>query len=304
MMGKWLDAPETLLFEVRGKVAYITFNRPEKRNAQSARCLRELNDALREADDLRAVHCVVLQGAGKDFCSGADISEGIEPGAGGRRLYDPADYRGRTAFEDDIWHTRYGSNLRLDIFRMHKPVIAKIQGNCLAVGTDIALNCDMVVAADDARIGFPAARSLGSPANHMWLYLLGPQWAKRMLLTGDVLRGRDAAALGLVMESHPAARLDDAVAALADRIALGDPALLAAHKRVVNMGLELMGWETLQRFAAENDARAHLAEAPRAFFDLVKAEGVKTALHRRDAPYGDDEIRLHAEHDNLEIPHD
>ncbi|NWL95570.1 enoyl-CoA hydratase-related protein, partial [Klebsiella pneumoniae] len=90
----------------------------------------------------------------------------------------------------------------LDIFRMHKPVIAKIQGNCLAVGTDIALNCDMVVAADDARIGFPAARSLGSPANHMWLYLLGPQWAKRMLLTGDVLRGRDAAVLGLVMESH------------------------------------------------------------------------------------------------------
>ncbi|MBL7537583.1 enoyl-CoA hydratase/isomerase family protein, partial [Escherichia coli] len=77
-MGKWLDAPETLLFEVRGKVAYITFNRPEKRNAQSARCLRELNDALREADDLQAVHCVVLQGAGKDFCSGADISEGIE----------------------------------------------------------------------------------------------------------------------------------------------------------------------------------------------------------------------------------
>lgn len=260
-MGKWLEAPQTLTFEVVGKVAYVTFSRPEKRNAQSTRALRELNDAMREADDLKGVSCVVLQGAGKDFCAGADLSEGVKPGADGEREYDPADYRGRASLEDDIWHTRYGSDLRLTIFRMHKPVIAKVQGNCLAVGTDIALNCDMVIAATDARIGFPATRSLGSPANHMWLYLMGPQWAKRMLMTGDVLRGKDAERLGLVLKAVKPERLDDEVARLAERIALTDNDLLAAHKRIVNAGLELMGFETLQRLAAENDARAHRSKA-------------------------------------------
>ncbi|MDB5422402.1 MAG: Enoyl-CoA hydratase/isomerase family protein [Brevundimonas sp.] len=293
-MGKWLASPETLTFEVRDRIAWITFNRPEKRNAQNTRSLRELNDALREADDLKSVSCVVLQGAGKDFCSGADISDGIEPGADAARAHNPDDYRGRAALEDDIWHTRYGSNLRLDIFRMHKPVIGKVQGNCLAVGTDIALNCDMVIASDDARIGFPATRALGSPANHMWLYLIGPQWAKRMLMTGDVLRGGDAARLGLVLEAVPAGDLDETVRALAARVALTDPALLAAHKRVVNMGLELMGWEALQRYAAENDARSHQAAATGAFFDTVKNQGIKAALQQRDAPFGSDEITFTA----------
>jgi enoyl-CoA hydratase len=289
-MGKWLEAPQTLTFDVVGKVAYVTFNRPEKRNAQSTRALRELNDALREADDLKSVSCVVLQGAGKDFCAGADLSEGVKPGVDGEREYDPADYRGRASLEDDIWHTRYGSDLRLTIFRMHKPVIAKVQGNCLAVGTDIALNCDMVIAATDSRIGFPATRSLGSPANHMWLYLMGPQWAKRMLMTGDVLRGKDAERLGLVLKAVRPERLDEEVARLAERIALTDGDLLAAHKRIVNAGLELMGFETLQRLAAENDARAHRSKALGQFMETAKTSGVKEALRQRDEPFGGDEI--------------
>jgi enoyl-CoA hydratase len=290
-MGKWLKTPQTLIFEVRDKVAYITFNRPEKRNAQSTAALGELHAALREADDLHAVSCVVLAGAGKDFCAGADIAEGAA-GASNTLDYDVSDYRGRASFEDDIWHTRNSSDLRLTIFRMHKPVIAKVHGNCLAVGVDIALNCDMVVVADDARIGFPATRALGSPANHMWLYLVGPQWAKRMLMTGDVLRGRDAARLGLALKSVKREKLDEAVDKLARRIALTPSDLLAAHKRIVNLGLELMGFETLQRLAAENDARAHLSSAFTDFMETVRASGVKEALRVRDTPFGDGEVEF------------
>ena len=73
---------------------------------------------------------------------------------------------------------------------MHKPSIAQVHGYCLAGGTDIALLCDMVIAADDATFGFPPARDLGALPNNLWLYHVGPQWAKRLTLTGDTVTGR------------------------------------------------------------------------------------------------------------------
>ena len=284
-MGKWLKSPQTLLFEVRDKIAYVTFNRPEQRNAQNLLAMQEMNAAMLEADDLKAVHCIVLAGNGKDFCAGADIS-GAPAGAGVE--YDLADYRGgRGSYDDDAWAVERASGLRLIMQQIHKPVIAKAHGHCVAVGTDIVLACDIVICSHDAKIGFPATRALGSPASHMWLYLCGPQWTKRLLMTGDLVTGRKAERLGLVLQSVPRADLDAAVDKLAHRIALIEPQLLAAHKRIVNVGLELMGWGTLQRMAAENDARAHLSPAFQEFFTNARELGLKEALRRRDAPYGD-----------------
>jgi enoyl-CoA hydratase len=286
-VSKWLKSPQTLLFEVRDAIAYVTFNRPDKRNALSFKAMEELNAAMMEADDLKSVRVVVLSGNGKDFCAGADVASGALSTELAELGYDPANYRARDNFEDDTWLTELGSNLRLIIHNMHKPVIAKVHGNCLAVGSDIALNCDMVIIAEDARIGFPATRSIGSPANHMWLYLVGPQWAKRMLMTGDTLSGRDAARLGLALDAYPADRLDEEVERLAKRIAIMPSDLQAAHKRIVNLGLELMGWSTMQRLAAENDCRAHLSSAFGNFFSESERVGFKEALSQRDTPYGD-----------------
>jgi enoyl-CoA hydratase len=171
-------------------------------------------------------------------------------------------------------------------------VIAKLRGNCLAAATDVALNCDLLIAANDARIGFPATRALGSPANHMWLYHVGPQWAKRLLLTGDVIRGRDAARIGLVLKAVPPEKLDAEVDALARRIALLHPDLAAAHKRIVNAGIELMGWSVLQRMASENDARAHLSPAMTQFVTTAQQQGLKEALRQRDEPFGDGEVHF------------
>ncbi|MDY0013638.1 MAG: crotonase/enoyl-CoA hydratase family protein [Rhodocyclaceae bacterium] len=290
-MPKWLATTATITFEVRDRVAHITLNRPEKRNAINKQMLAELKAALLEADDLKSVHCILLQGAGKDFCAGYDL-EGGYAGKQEEPDHDPADYRGRDSFDDDLWQLRLGGEARMAIFDIFKPVIAKVHGNCLAGGTDLALMCDMVVAATDARIGFPATRAIGSPANHMWLYHCGPQWAKYMLMTGDTMAGRDAARIGLVMKAFAPDRLDAGAEALARRIAHGSADLLAAHKRIVNVGLELMGARTLQRMAGENDGRAHRSRAFAQFFDVMGEHGLKEALRQRDTPYGEGLVSL------------
>ena len=156
----------------------------------------------------------------------------------------------------------------------------------------MAMACDMVIAADDARIGFPAARSMGALPNNLWMYHCGPQWAKRLQLTGDSVSGADAAKIGLVMKAVPAAVLENEVEGLADRLSLVDPDLLAANKRITNLAMELMGARTLQRLAGENDARAHRAQAVRDSVQSIKEHGLKETLRRRDEPFGDGYARV------------
>lgn len=274
----------TITYAREGTTAIITLNRPEKRNALSGEMLRELNTALLEADEHNAVHCIVLRGAGPHFCAGADLSE-----FSGQR---GPDYRGRQEIDDDIWRLEQGQRLRIQIFDMHKPVLAQVHGTCIGIGTELAWFCDLVIVADDARIGFPPVRDLGTPPGSMWLYHCGPQWAKRLLLTGDSIRGRDAAKIGLALKSVPAARLEAEVMRLAGRMGLVDPHLLSANKRLVNLGMELMGARTLQRIGAEIDARGHIAPKARAFRDTMKVHGVKYAFQQRDAAFAPDDVSV------------
>lgn len=293
MSHKWLRTTEWLTFEVEGAVARITLNRPEKRNALSRALLRELREALLEADDRKAIRCVVLQGAGKDFCAGYDMAASSPSGAPAEEGHDPALYRRASdGIDDDAWRLERNQADILTVFDMHKPVVAAVHGHCVAGGTDLALSCDMVVAAQDARIGFPAVRSQGTPPMHWWVYNVGPQWAKRLLLTGDLVSGRDAARIGLVLKAVPAARLPEEAMALARRVALIDADVLAANKRIVNMAMELMGARTVQRLAAETDARGHLAAAAREFARVARVEGLSRAFKMRDAPFGDGMVRL------------
>lgn len=300
-VGKWLKEPEQVLFEVVGAVARITLNRPDKRNALSNQLLLELRDALLEADDREDIHAVLLQGAGRDFCAGYDLAASYEKwhseADGENDEVNRVTYRpsGGT-FENDCWSMERFQSIPNLIYEMHKPVIAKIQGNCLAGGTDLALRCDMVVASEEARIGFPATRANGSPPAHMWTYHVGPQWAKRLLLTGDIILGRDAARIGLVLDAVPATEIDDFAMDLAQRVALVDPELNAAQKRIVNLAMEQMGMMTIQRLAVEMDARAHLGTGPRRmqFKKDMRESGLKQALQNRDGPFGDSVIKLHA----------
>jgi enoyl-CoA hydratase len=283
---------ESILYEVDRGRARITLNRPDKLNALSLDLQSELCEALWEADNDRDVHCVVLKGAGRAFSAGYDLT-----GAGGnvpvsRIQSEDRRYRGGRSIDDDAWQLERAQRFRMALFDMHKPSIAQVHGFCLAGGTDLAMLCDMVIAADDATIGFPPARDLGALPNNMWVYNVGPQWAKRLTLTGDTVTGAEAQQLGLVLKAVPAEHLENEVEQLADRMAMIDPDLLATNKRIINLALELMGARTLQRLAAENDVRGHNTRAAGEFMKSVGEKGLRDTLRARDAKFGDGRARV------------
>jgi enoyl-CoA hydratase len=270
------DDQSTVVTERIGAVARFTLNRPERHNPLTPRCIRELLGAIADAAGDAAVRCIVIRGSGRSFSSGYGIlPEDLEPGdaaATGGIEGDVAAMLDLAAGWTEVWDCSI-------------PVVAQVHGNCLAGGTDLALHCDIVVAADDARIGLPPVRSMGVPPTNMWLYHLGPQWTKRLLFTGDTISGTEAAEIGLVQAAVPVAGLDDYALALATRIALVGRDVLTANKRVVNEGVELMGRSQLQRFAALNDAVAHRSREARAFTARAAEVGLKEAVRERDAPF-------------------
>ena len=283
---------ENIIYEVENGRARITLNRPEKLNALTLQLQAELNEALWEADNNNDVHCVILKGAGRAFSAGYDLT-----GAGGkvpvsRIESEENDYRKSMSPDDDAWRLERAQRYRMALFDMHKPSIAQVHGYCLAGGTDVALLCDMIIAADDAVFAFPPARDLGALPNNMWVYNVGPQWAKRLTLTGDSITGAEAAEIGLVLKSVPPDLLEQEVEQLADRLALIDPDLLTVNKRIINLALELMGARTLQRLAAENDVRGHNTRGAAGFRKSVMEKGLKETLRDRDAKFGDGRARV------------
>eukprot|EP01062_Namystynia_karyoxenos_P001160 TRINITY_DN10398_c0_g1_i1.p1 TRINITY_DN10398_c0_g1~~TRINITY_DN10398_c0_g1_i1.p1 ORF type:complete len:290 (+),score=97.60 TRINITY_DN10398_c0_g1_i1:86-955(+) len=255
----------------------VTLNRPQKRNALCNALLEELRDVLVDADKDGSVHCCVLYGAGADFCAGFD-------------LQDPSRkaYGGSPTFEDDVDRLERQQQLMMVIFDMRKPVICAVQGNCLAGGTCLAFLCDFVIVADNARIGFPPARDFGVLPTQMMLYHAGPQWTKRIVITGDSLTGADAARVGLAMKCVPLGALRDEAEGLADRLALIPTGLLSSNKRSVNLAMELMGARTMQRINCELDARGHLSGSWYGNIgDKVKAAGsLSAALRERNKKFG------------------
>ncbi|EHB59134.1 Enoyl-CoA hydratase/isomerase [Mycolicibacterium rhodesiae JS60] len=276
---------EHILYEVEAGRARVTLNRPQRHNAITGQMTQEIEAALWTADDDTTVHSVILRGAGPSFCSGYDLD------AYGDHSEKRGAHRGQADFDDRAWKLEQMQRPLRVFHDMHKPVIAEVHGHCLAGGTGIAMFCDMVIAAEDANIGFPAARA-GTLPNQMWLYHAGPQWTKRLMLTGDTISGADAAHLGLVMKAVPAHLLRAEVEGLADRLALVDIDLLSANKRIVNLGLELMGAQTLQRLASEMDTRAHLSDSTHKFLGSINKNGLKSALAERDTVFGDGRARV------------
>jgi enoyl-CoA hydratase len=266
----------TITVEQLGFVRRLTLNRPDQHNPLTPRCIREILQAVADAGSDAQVRVLIIRSTGRSFSSGYGyVAEDVEPGD-----FDP-----HTSIEDDVTAMLDLVSGWAGVWDCAIPVIAQVQGNCLAGGTDLALHCDLVVAAEDARIGFPPVRSMGVPPTNMWLYHLGPQWSKRLLLTGDTLTGVQAEAIGLVVATAPPAQLDATVLDLASRMAQIGRDLLIANKRVVNMGVELMGRSQLQKFAALNDAIGHRAPEARAFSDRVGEVGLRTATRERDAAF-------------------
>jgi enoyl-CoA hydratase len=265
----------SLRYEVRDRKAYLTLDRPERLNAIDHRMPGDLRRAVELANDDPEVHVIVLQGEGRSFCAGYDLKAFAEGGVGTQgAVWDPIrDYRAMKRNTDDF----------MTLFRSLKPTICKVQGHAVAGGSDIALCCDLVVMADDARIGYMPARVWGCPTTAMWVYRLGAEKAKRMLLTGDTIDGRTAAEWGLVLESVPVEQLDARVEELADRMAGVPINQLVMQKLMVNQAFDNMGLHGTQILATVFDGITRHSPEGRWFQQLAADEGFHAAVEWRDS---------------------
>ena len=290
----------TLEYAVDGRIARITLNRPERGNAITLEMPRELAEAVERADLDPAVHVIALSGAGKGFCGGydlvasaegrmRDISAGGPPGSPldpevQRRNHDPSG-----TWDPVVDYAMMSRNVRgfMSLFHANKPVVCKVHGFCVAGGTDMALCSDLLVIADDARIGYPPARVWGTPTTMVWAHRIGPERAKRLLFTGDLLTGRQAHEWGLAIEAPPADELDATFDALLERIALVPVNQLVMHKLLVNQTLYAQGLHATQVLATVFDGVARHTEEGFAFQQRAAEAGFKEAVRERDEPFGD-----------------
>ena len=266
-----------VLYTKTGRIARITLNRPDVFNAIDDAVPALLSAAVAEANGDDDVHVIILAGEGPAFCAGYDLTF-YAGGAGSDAVsqempWDP--------LKDYAFMSRNTEHF-MSLWRSAKPVICKLHGPAVAGGSDIALCYDLVIAAETASIGYMPARVWGAPTTAMWVYRLGPEQAKRMLLTGDKIDGREAARIGLVLEAVPAADLDDRVEALAARMATVPINQLTMQKMIINQAIEAMGLAQTQRLATIMDGIARHSPEGMAFKQRSETVGWKQAVVERD----------------------
>ncbi|MDE0532271.1 MAG: crotonase/enoyl-CoA hydratase family protein [Albidovulum sp.] len=261
-------------YEKTGRIARITLNRPEVRNAIDEELAELIEVAVRRACADRNVRVLILSGNGKSFCAGYDLKRFAEEGVGFQDM--PWD-----AMRDFEMMSRFTEHF-MSLWKSSKPVICKVHGHAVAGGSDIALCADLVVMADSARIGYMPARVWGCPTTAMWVYRVGPEQAKRMLFTGDVIDGKEAERIGLVLKSVPEEDLGPEVEALAERIASIPSNHLAMHKMVVNRAIEAMGLGGAQNLSILLDGIARHSPEGVNFKRRAEEVGWKRAVEERD----------------------
>lgn len=255
---------ETVTYETQGRVATVTLNRPEKLNAISMQLQSELIAALEQAEADPGIHVAVVQGAGRAFSTGYDITVG---GTGGG---------GVTGDRDGLERIMRGW---LRIWDMRLAVVAKVHGYCLAGGTQLATICDITFVADDCKVGTPQLPLGAGFVGSSWTWLVGPKKAKEMFFpTGDMITGAEATEWGLFNRSFPAPELDDAVDAYVARVAKTPKEIIALQKQSVNRIQEAQGFREAMMQAIEVDAIAHASKPVRAINAHIRDNGLQDAL--------------------------
>ena len=291
----------TMTYAVTGRVARITLDRPSRGNGITLELPRELAFCVEQANLDPRVHVIVLSGNGKGFCGGYDLvtsaeqrlaTEAALPAPEGSPL-DPAVQR-ENHDPDGSWdpivdYQMMSRNVRgfMSLFFSDKPVVCKVHGFCVAGGTDMALCSDLLVIADDAKIGYPPARVWGVPTTAVWAYRIGIEKAKRLLFTGDCLSGKEAVSWGLATESAPAAELDARCETLVARIAQVPINQLVMMKLLVNQTVSSAGLQATQILGTMFDGVARHTREGFAFQQLAAEKGFKEAVRQRDEPFGD-----------------
>ena len=269
----------TLRYEKDGRIGRITLDRPERGNGITLEMPRELAEAVEQANLDPGVHVIALAGEGKGFCGGYDLvwsAEQTLPNHNPDEVWDPV-----------LDWQMMSRNVRgfMSLFHSDKPVVCKVHGFCVAGGTDMALCSDLLVIADDARIGYPPARVWGVPTSMLWAHRIGPEKAKRLLFTGDLLTGAEAKEWGLAIEAPPAAELDERFEWLVGRIAKLPVNQLVMMKLLVNQALYAQGLHATQALGTFFDGIARHTPEGYAFQQKAAEMGFKQAVRERDEPF-------------------
>lgn len=294
-----IETLKTMTYEVTDRIARITFNRPEKGNSIVADTPLELQALVERADLDPNVHVILVSGRGEGFCAGFDLSayaDGTGEAGGGR--YDGTVLSGKTQavnhLPDQPWDPMVDYQMMSRFVRgfsslMHadKPTVVKIHGYCVAGGSDIALHADQVIAAADAKIGYPPMRVWGVPAAGLWAHRLGDQRAKRLLFTGDCITGAQAAEWGLAVEAPEPEDLDERTERLVARIAAMPVNQLIMAKLACNSALLQQGVATSRMVSTVFDGIARHTPEGHAFVADAVEHGFREAVRHRDEPMGD-----------------
>lgn len=296
-----MDTLSTMTYAVTGRIARITLNRPERGNGITMDMPRELAACVERANLDPAVHVIALAGNGSGFCGGYDLVDSAERldfeiGGGAVPEGSPVDPRVQMAnhlpgqtWDPMVDYAGMSRNVKgfMSLFHSDKPVVCKVHGFCVAGGTDMALCSDLLVIADNAKIGYPPARVWGSPTTSIWFYRLGLEKAKRLLFTGDCLSGKEAQEWGLAIESAPPEKLDERFEILLERIARMPVNQLMMMKLLLNQCVMQQGLQTTQILGTVFDGITRHTREGYAFQQRAAEAGFKQAVRERDEPFGD-----------------
>ena len=280
-----------IVYEVDESVARITLNRPEVRNALNWPLLAELSTALKEAEKDRSVKVIILKGAGPCFSAGHDMSPTMgEAPKDMDKTFETLDVTGTTVW-DSRAHVQGHIDHALEIWNNWKPVIAQVHSYCLAGATGLALTCDMLIASDDARMGYPPVRGTATGDEIvLFSWHVGLKKAKELSLTGDSLTAQEMLQYGIANYVVPRDQLDEVTTNIAKRMANIHLETLALSKRVVCRTFDLMGFTTSIQYGGEFDSLAHMLRAPTGAniegHRIRHERGLKGYLKWRDGPFG------------------
>jgi enoyl-CoA hydratase len=293
-----MDTLKTITYDVTGRIARITLNRPERGNGITLEMPAEIAACVERANLDPAVHVIALAGNGRGFCGGYDLVVTAEQKLGNELISwptgSPMDPKVQIQNHDpdQPWdpvldYAMMSRNVRgfMSLFHSDKPVICKVHGFCVAGGTDMALCSDLLLVEDNASIGYPPARVWGIPSTALWAYRIGAERAKRLLFTGDCLTGRQAVEWGLASESAPAAELDVKFEQLLERVAMLPINQLVMMKLLINQTLMSQGLEVSQLLGTLFDGAARHTREGYAFQKRASEVGFKKAVEERDAPF-------------------
>lgn len=262
---------ETIHFERQGAVGVVTLDRPSRLNAMNRRMLHEIAAVLSAADKDDEVRALVVTGAGRAFSTGFDLSEQVA-----------ARPQGVAAWEKVL---REDFDVIMQFWRLAKPTVAAVRGYCLAGGFELALCCDLTVAASDAIFGEPELRFGASIVVMILPWLIGPKKAKELILTGqDRIGAEEAQRLGLINAVVPVGEELSAAVKVAQRMAAVDPMLMKTTKAAINRVYDVMGLRDSLETALEAALRIEAEGSPdkTEFLEIARRKGLAAAFAWRD----------------------